>query len=122
MGDGLSLVLLVVGLGHGDGDAEALVGPEALLLALAIACDDVVGGVQDSLSGAVVLLQEYGLGPGEVLFEAEDVPDVGVAPGVDGLVGVAYDADVAVGAGQLAGEAVLDDVGVLELVDSGRYR
>ena len=42
---------------------------------------------------------------------------VGVAPGVDGLVGVADYADVEVNAGELLGDGVLGDVGVLEFVD-----
>ena len=116
-GDGLGLVLLVICLGHGYGDAEAIVGPEALVLALPVAGDDVVGGVEDGLGGAVVLLKEDGPGAGEVLFEAEDVADVGVTPRIDGLVGVADYADVVVLAGQLTRKAVLDYVGVLEFVD-----
>ena len=69
-GDGLGLVLLVVGLGHGYGDAEAVVGPEALLLALPVAGNNVVGGVEDGLGGAVVLLQEDGPGAGESPFRS----------------------------------------------------
>ena len=47
----------------------------------------------------------------------QDVADVGGAPGVDRLVGVADDGQAAVAGGPGAGQAVLHDVGVLELVD-----
>ena len=80
LGDGLSLVLLVVGLRHGDGDALPVVGPEVLLLTLLVGSDDVLGRLQNGLRRAVVLLQVDHLGLGEVLFEAEDVADVGVPP------------------------------------------
>ncbi len=74
-------------------------------------------GLQNVLRGPVVLLQAHHLGVRVVPLEGEDVPDIGVAPRVDRLVGVAHHTDVAVLAGQKLGEGVLDHVGVLELVD-----
>ena len=50
-------------------------------------------------------------------MKAEYVAYVGVAPGVDGLVGVADYADVEVDARELLGDGVLGDVGVLEFVN-----
>ncbi len=99
------------------GTPRPVLRPEVLLLALLVDGDDGVGGVEDGLGGAVVLLQVDDAGVRVVALEVEDVAQVGGAPGVDGLVGVADDADVAVPAGELADEHVLDDVGVLELVD-----
>ena len=115
--DELGLVVLVVALVDDDGDALAQVGEEVLFQPLAIGGDDVPGGLEDGLGGAVVLLEGDQLGVGEVLLEAEDVADVGVAPRVDRLVGVSDDAEVAVASGELLGDLVLGDVGVLELVD-----
>ena len=77
-----------------------------------------VRAVEDGLGGAVVLLQEDDGRLRVVALEVEDVADVGGAPGVDRLVGVADDADVGVGRRrQQPREHVLGDVGVLELVD-----
>ena len=55
-------------------------------------------------------------GARERLLELQDVADVGPAPLVDRLVGVAYDADVAVDLAQQVDDLVLGVVGVLELV------
>ena len=51
------------------------------------------------------------------MLEVEEVADVGGAPGVDGLVGIADDGEVAVPFCEEAGHHVLGGVGVLELVD-----
>ena len=67
---------------------------------------------------AVVLLQADDGRLRVVALEVEDVADVGGAPGVDRLVGVADDADVGVRwRRQQPREHVLGDVRVLELVD-----
>ena len=113
----LRLVVLVVALVHGDGDALAQVGEEVLFQALPVGSDDVLGGLEDRLGGAVVLFERDLLGVVEVLLETEDVADVSISPRVDGLVGVSYDAEVAVLSRELLGDLVLGDVGVLELVD-----
>src|ERR1019366_3195771 len=72
---------------------------------------------QNVLGGAVVLLQANGLGLGVVVFEIQDVPDIGAAPAIDRLVFVAHHADIAMLFGQQAHEVVLGAVGVLILVD-----
>ena len=77
--------------------------------------DDAVGGPEDSLGAAVVLLEADDAGVGIVALEFEDVVHVGAAPAVDGLVRVAGDAQVP-GAGQVLGDQVLRVVGVLVLV------
>ena len=115
--DELRLVVLVVALVDDDGDALAQLGEEVLLQPLPVGGDDLLGGLEDRLGGAIVLLEGDELGVVEVLLEAEDVADVGVAPRVDRLVGVTDDAEVAVFTRQLLGDLVLGDVGVLELVD-----
>ena len=53
----------------------------------------------------------------EVALEVLDVAYVGRAPGVDALIGVTDDGNVPVARGELAGEAVLNRVRVLELID-----
>jgi hypothetical protein len=83
---------------HNDGQAALVLRPEALLLALAVDADDMAGRIEDVLGGAIVLLQVDDARIGEVALEVEDVAQVGGPPGVDLLVGVADDADVAVAA------------------------
>ena len=56
-GDPLGLLLLVVGLEALDLDAAGVLRPELLVLARAVARDDRVGGVEDQLRRAVVLLE-----------------------------------------------------------------
>ncbi len=75
------------------------------------------GGGEDVRGRAIVALQTDHRRAGEVALEAEDVADLGAAPGVDRLVVVADAADVAVGPRQGAQPEVLGDVGVLILVD-----
>ena len=139
LGDEPRLVVLVVGDVADDAGAVAGVGPQLLGLAALVVADHGVGGVEDGLGGAVVLLEQDRGGVGEVLLEVEDVADVGAAEGVDGLVGVADHHQLggrdAVGrllrrqrpvvvrrllhlvGAQLVDQGVLGVVGVLVLVD-----
>ena len=64
-------------------------GPELLRPPLAVLFDDRVGGREDRLRGAVVLLQHDHARIGEVPGELLDVADGGAAERVDGLVRVA---------------------------------
>ena len=130
LGDEPGLVVLVVGDVADDPLAGPGVGPQLLRLAALVVADHLVGGVEDGLGGAVVLLQQDRRGVGEVLLEVEDVADVGAAEGVDRLVGVTHHHQLAgldplglgvevlgvVGA-QLVDQGVLGVVGVLVLVD-----
>ena len=83
----------------------------------AVVGDHGIGGVEDRLRRAVVLLQEVGRGLREVTHEVLGVARVGGAPRIDALVRVADDTDVAVHRGELACERELRRVRVLELVD-----
>ena len=132
-GDERRLVVLVVGDVADDPLAVAGVGPQPLVLAAGVLGDDGVGGRQDRLRGAVVLLEQHDGGVGVVVLEVLDVADVGAAEGVDRLVGVTDDAQLgrrrprrarsgrspaaAGGADELADQDVLRVVGVLVLVD-----
>ena len=116
-GDPLGLFLLVVGLEALDADAAGVVGPQLLVLARGVARDDRVGGVEDQLGRAVVLLELDDGGVGPVAFEVEDVAQVRAAPRVDRLVVVADHAQVAMAGGQRLDPQVLRPVGVLVLVD-----
>ena len=67
------LGVLVVELADLDLVALAEVGPERLAHPPAVVRDDRVGGVEDGLGRAVVLLEPDDLGVGEVVLEIEDV-------------------------------------------------
>ena len=116
VGDEEGFVFAVGGFVVADERAAFARGEEVLAFALRVLRDDGGGAFEDDLRGAVVLLEADGAGVGKIFFELEDVLDVGAAPGVDGLVFIADDADVAVGAEELH-ELVLGAVGVLVLVD-----
>ena len=86
--------MLVVGDVADDRRTLAGVGPQVLGLAAGVAGDDRVGGRQDRLRRAVVLLEQDRLRVGIVLLEVEDVADRRAAEGIDRLVGVADDAQL----------------------------
>ena len=116
-GDEAGLGVLVLDLEHAHRVAVPELGPEVLLLALAVVRDHAVRGAQDRVRRAVVLLQRDRARAGEVALELEHVADVGAAEGVDGLVGVADGADVLVVGGEQLQQLVLRVVRVLVLVD-----
>ena len=128
LADEAGLVVLVVGDVADDPLAVAGLGPQALVLAAGVVGDDRVGGGQDGLGRAVVLLEHDRRRVGEVLLEVHDVADVGAAERVDRLVGVTDDHQLAglvaravaaleVVAAELVDQGVLRVVGVLVLVD-----
>jgi hypothetical protein len=64
---------------------------EIFVVAIFAEGDDGVGGFEDGLDAAVVLLEFEDLCLGEGFREVEDVVDGGGSEGVDGLCVVAYD-------------------------------
>ena len=79
--------------------------------------DQMIGNAQDRLGAAEVLAERDDAGLREVALEIEDVADVGAAPAVDRLVGIADDAQVRIIHRQAAGDGVLGLVRVLIFVD-----
>ena len=115
-GHEVGLVPLVEDGADVDGLAAAALGPEGLALAAGVVGDDGVGGVQDVLGGAVVLLQPDEPGLGILLLKAQDVLNVGPPEAVDALVVVAHHAEVLPPPGEKGREQILQMVGVLVLV------
>ena len=72
------------------------VGPQRLLLAVAVVGDDRRRGVENDLRRTVVPFEADDDGFGKVGFEIEDVAEVGAAPLVDRLIRIADDGQVAV--------------------------
>ena len=83
--------------------------------------DQLIGDGQDRFGRAVILLEADDLGVWVISLEIQDVGDVGAAPGVDGLVGIADDADVAMLHRQGVDEDILGVIGVLILVDENVF-
>ena len=96
--------------------ALVIFGPQGLALALGIVLDHLIGGIQDLLGAAVVLLQTDHHGARKLLFKVHDVLDVGAAELVDTLVVITHHADVAVLLRQQAHQTVLGMVGILVLI------
>ena len=88
--------MLVVERAQLDLVALAELAPQALGDAAAVVRDHRVGGREDRLGRAVVLLELDHARVGEVVLEVEDVADVGAAEAVDRLRVVADDREVAV--------------------------
>ena len=91
--------------------------PQILRFAGRVVRDHCIGGVEDPLGRAVVLVKHNDGGVGEGALELQDVPYVGPPPAVNRLVGVAHHGHLVVTAGQLQDEFVLRPVSVLVLVD-----
>ena len=87
VGDERSLVVLVLRVVAGDELAADLLGPEVLRTACRVVGDDRVGGVEDALAGAVVLLHDDDRRLGEELLELHQVAEIGSAELVDRVVG-----------------------------------
>ena len=78
--------------------------------------DDAVGGLEDRLAGAVVLLQRRHRDVRELRGEVEDVADLGRAEAVDGLRVIAYHGHAGPVRAKPSHDPGLDHVGVLVLV------
>ena len=102
--------------------AALRLGPERLAKPPGIRCDQTRGGGQDVFGRPVVLFQPDHLGAGEVLFEAQDVADLGAAPAVDRLIVVADAADVLVPRRQQPEPEILRDVRILIFIDQNEAK
>ena len=112
----LRLVALVGRRQQRDGLATLRRGEQRLAEPPRIFRDHPVGGVEDHLRGAVVLLElDQGRGR-EVLLERQHVTHVGSAPAVDRLIVVTHHAEVRMPGGEQLHEAILRRVCVLKLV------
>ena len=114
--DQVGLLAFGVGLDHADRLAFARLREAFLLQAPFVVRDQAVGGLDDGLRGAVILLQAEFLRLGIVLLETQDVLDAGAAEAVDALGVVAHHAEVVMRLGQAAQDEILGPVGVLVLV------
>ena len=112
----LGLFLLGVGFHHHRPFPLVVLRPQRLGFPLLIHRNDVGSRFQDVFRRAVILLQQHHLGIGIIMLEAEDVAQVGGAPGINRLVGVAHHADIAVLRPHLFNQFVLHHVGILKFV------
>ncbi len=100
-----------------DAIAGAELAPQLLVLAVGVVGDDGVGGIEDRLRAAVVLVEHDRGDVVERFFELGDVAQIGATEAVHALVVVADDGDLLVLGRQRQGDLVLRHVGVLVLVD-----
>ena len=115
--DEVRLLELVVAPVIDDPRTALAIGPQPLVLAVPVLADHRGSRVQDHLRRAVVLFQLDDFGFGKVVLEIEDVLQVGAAPFIDGLIGVANHRQVPVDLGQPLDQQVLGTVRVLVFVD-----
>ena len=116
VGDEVGFVALVEGLNQCDRLTGRACGPQRLTAPLGVLGDHGVGEREDIGRRAVILLQTYNARPGEGTLEVEDVPDIGAAPPVNGLVVVADHHHVAIASAHELHETELRGVGVLIFV------
>ena len=110
-------ISFIVRLIVNDFRTVAVGSPQIFRLASAVIVDNGIGGIQNNLRAAIVLLQFHQLGIGIILFEIKDILDIGTAPAVNALVGIAYYADVSVACSQQLCQQILCMVGVLIFVN-----
>src|SRR5258708_23943634 len=110
-------VLFVIRLMDSYRRARVVVGPERLLFAQFIRRDDGARDLQNGAGRAIVLFEHDDLEIGKVVLEVQNVANIGAAPGINRLVFVADNAQITAFFGQELDDFVLDDVGVLKLVD-----
>ena len=115
-GDEVGLPLLIGRLVVQHLLSPAVLGPQGLALALAVAADDGIGSIQNGAGAAVVLFQADDLGLAELLLKREDVFDGGAPELVDALVVIADHTKIAMGSGQQADQQILGVVGILVLI------
>src|SRR5262249_6762903 len=94
LADGARFLFRVPGAGHGDLLAVDVLGAQRLAEAAFIVRDQMRGGGEDVAGRAVIALEADHFGAGKIVFEAQDVVDLGAAPAIDRLVVVADAADV----------------------------
>ena len=113
----LCLRLLRVGKVADDLLARGLRREQVLFDAVAVFCDQRVRRRQNLRRGTVVFHHHDGLHVWKDLVEIQQILDVRAAPGVDRLVRVAHDEEVAVIAAQHLHQLILQRVDILKLVD-----
>jgi len=100
-----------------DGGAFVVLGPQLLLLAPQVVADQRVGHAEDSLRAAVVALEPHDPHAGVILLKLEDVIQIGAAPPINRLVGIASHCEIWMVGRQRPQDYVLRAVRVLILVD-----
>ena len=113
----MRLRLLRVGKVADDLLARGLRREQVLFDAVAVFCDQRVRRRQNLRRGTVVFHHHDGLHVWKDLVEIQQILDVRAAPGVDRLVRVAHDEEVAVIAAQHLHQLILQRVDILKLVD-----
>ncbi len=109
-GGEFALLFVAVGLVGGDEVAALAFGPQLARMPVRVLADDAVGSLEDGRRGTVILFEQVDSAAREVTLEVLDVSHIGASPGVDALVRVADDGDVAVDRGQLTRECILHRV------------
>ena len=112
----LCLLFIVAEFPKRDRLSGSLVGPKFFLAPLNVVFDDRVGGLEDRVGGAVVLLKLDHLHLRKMFLKVEQIGHLGTAPAVDALVVVAHDAKVSMLPGQAVYQLELRVVGVLIFV------
>ena len=99
-----------------DPGASLALGPEVLVFPVAVLADDGGRRIENDLCGSVVAFELDGGGFREILLEVEDISQVGPAPLVDRLIGIADDAQVAMHFGKPADQQILRAIRVLVFI------
>lgn len=100
-----------------DGRGSGTHGMEFLVYAVFIVADQRIGRAEDFRGRAVIVGHHDGLCPGKLPVKVEQVSHIGAAPGINGLVGIAYDKQIFVIAAEHLHQLILETVDVLKFID-----
>ena len=100
-----------------DEVAALALGPQPLFFPILVLADHRRCGIENDLRRSVVPLELDDPGLGKVVLEVEDVSQVGAAPAINRLIGVADHRQVAMPLGEPLNEVILRPVRVLIFVD-----
>ena len=92
------------------------VTPELLILTLEVIFNHTISGLENSLSGTIILFQQDHLSLRVVLLEVKDIGHVGPPPTIDRLVGIPHHANILKQTRQELNQAILTMVGILVLI------
>ena len=117
IGDAIGFFVTVLVLTQRDRFAGRVIGEQILLFATAVVPNQLIGDAKDFWRAAVVLFQPNGFDRRVILFEIQNVVEVGATPSVDRLIGVTRHGEVGMVDRKRSHDGVLSQVCVLVLVD-----
>ena len=102
---------------HGHRPSLFLMGNQILGDAVLILVNQGIGSIQDVRRGPVIVIHNDGFHMGKFPVKMQEIPHIGAAPGINGLVRISHDEKVVVISAEGLHELVLERVDILEFIN-----